>query len=148
MVPTMRKEVAAWMPTSEYSRAGFRSGYTLIEVVIAVAIAASVIAMSAPSMIRAVERSQERQVLASVISRLDDMRAQSVLDSRDMHSVAVAADLQTHLPDGWELHVPEDFVLSRKGFCSGEIQLETPHARVVAVSSPRKLPCSFSADAT
>ncbi|MGY6628144.1 MAG: prepilin-type N-terminal cleavage/methylation domain-containing protein [Oceanicaulis sp.] len=136
------------MPISVSRRLLLRSGYTLIEVVVAVAIAASVIALSAPSLIRSIERSQERQIIAGVISTLNDMRAQSVLDSRDMNSETVTANLQDALPEGWVLRVPEGFQLSRAGFCTGgEIQLETPRARVVVLNQRPLTPCMLAAEA-
>jgi prepilin-type N-terminal cleavage/methylation domain-containing protein len=144
----MPKGVAAWMPTLGSRPADLRLGYTLIEVVVAVAIAASVIALSVPSMIRSVERSQERQVIAGVISALYSMRAQTVLDNRDVDSVAIAARLRDILPEGWVLRVAEEFHVSRTGFClGGNIQLETPRARMVSVRPLPKFPCSLSATA-
>lgn len=148
MAPTIRKGAAAPMPILGLRRSPLRSGYTLIEVVVAVAIAASVIALSAPALIRSIERSHERQVIAGVISTLYDLRAQSVFDSRDMDSEAVTANLQDALPQGWALRVPEAFRLSRAGFCTGgDIQLETPRARVVKVSPRPQVPCSLAVEA-
>lgn len=136
------------MPISESRRPSLRPGYTLIEVVIAVAIAASVIALSAPSLIRSIERAQERQTIAGVISTLNDLRAQSVLDSRDMDSETVTANLRVALPEGWILRVPDAFQLSRAGFCTGgDIQLETPRARVVVLNQRPQSPCTLAAEA-
>lgn len=136
------------MPISDSRRPALRAGYTLIEVVIAVAIAASVIALSAPSLIRSIERAQERQIIAGVISTLNDLRAQSVLDSRDMDSETVTASLQDVLPDGWAVRVPDEFQLSRAGFCTGgDIRLETPRARMVMLSQRPQTPCALTAEA-
>ncbi len=143
----MRKGAQAPMPISVARRTSLRSGYTLIEVVIAVAIAATVIALSAPSLIRSIERAQERQIIAGVISTVNDLRAQSVLDSRDMDSETLTANLRDVLPEGWVLRVPEGFQLSRAGFCTGgEIRLETPRARVVVLNPRPQTPCTLAAE--
>lgn len=123
-----------------------RPGYTLIEVVVAVAIAATVVAISAPSFIRSIERAQERNSVGEFILALQEARARAVLDTREFDAGSLADLLQDDLPQGWQLRIPEEFSLSRGGFCSGGvIQLETPRGRVVVLEVEPDTPCTMRA---
>lgn len=123
-----------------------RPGYTLIEVVVAVAIAATVVAVSAPAFIRSIERAQERSTVGEFILAMQDLRAEAVLDTRNLDSGTLRTRLGETLPEGWSLNLPDGFILSRGGFCTGgTIQLETPRARIVELEVEPDTPCTLRA---
>ncbi|MEA1943266.1 MAG: prepilin-type N-terminal cleavage/methylation domain-containing protein [Pseudomonadota bacterium] len=107
-----------------------RAGYTMMEVVVVVAILATALSLSTPALIGMVEQQRVRTVLHDVNTHLTDLRATSQIEAREIDAAEAEATLARDLPLGWYVAVGEDVTFSAAGTCTGgRLQLTTPQDR-------------------
>ena len=95
------------------------SGFSLLEIVIVVALIGLAMTLATPSMIRLLERQQVRSAIQAVDTGVVALRVSAV---RNGHAQS-HADFRNHLlgviPEGWDVDVDEALGITRKGYCSG-----------------------------
>jgi len=133
----MKKAVPASMPISESDRLPFpgkgRAGYTLLEVVVVVAILATALSLATPSFIRMIEQQRVQSVIHSVNIGLTDLRLSSQTEARAIRAAEAEAYLARDLPLGWYVSVGETVEFSAAGACQGGgLRLTTPDDREYA----------------
>lgn len=95
-----------------------RSGYSLLEVLLAVALIALAGAMVAPSMMAGLERREARLAEAALQAGLTALRYEAVLSAAPL--TIDPEDLPSRfdgLPDGWQVSADMPLRLSASGFC-------------------------------
>lgn len=131
----MPKAVTGSMPilASDPQRRSREAGYSLLEVVVVVAIVAVSMTLSSPSLIRMIERTEARNVLKSIDVTMTDMRVESYSRAQSLTSEAIRQRLQAEMPEDWNVVVGEELSMSARGFCSGgSLVVTSPDAREFA----------------
>lgn len=114
----------------------WRHGYSLIEVVVALAIAALSVSLATPSILRMIDGWQDRSVVRELIRDMGNLRAEAALARTGQAGTAIQAELSASLPSGWQLHVSDGFEIRPAGLCTaGQLQLVSPRGRVVALQN-------------
>ncbi len=109
-----------------------RPGYSLLEVILALAVAALAASLAVPSMLRMIDSWQDRAVVREVVREMGNLRAGAVLSRTGLPRDAIEDALSAAIPDGWELSVSEGFAISPAGLCgAGRIALVSPRGRTV-----------------
>lgn len=128
----LKVNLARITPPAHAPRTRAQAGYSLLEVLIAIAILALAIALSIPSMAALLERHQARQAFAAVNVWLSDQRTGARTSGALMawaagDSPAYAADL----PQGWSASFLGPAQIYPSGACSPmRIQILSPRQRV------------------
>jgi len=135
-----------WTLTSACSRLPFskrRAGYSLLEIVVVVAILATVVGLATPSFIRMIEQQRVQAVLRRVDLGLLDLRMTSQSEARVINATEAEQYLAEDLPLGWYIAVSEQVVFSSTGTCDGgSVRITTADERVYAFDlAPRS--CSL-----
>jgi prepilin-type N-terminal cleavage/methylation domain-containing protein len=128
----------------------FSSGYTLLEMVVVLAIIGLIMSIAAPPMFKTVERWRERAALEDIQRQLQRLpvlvkrsgKAQTLNSDRPW-----PAELPPLALEGWQLHFSGPLVVQANGFCEGaELELRQGERRVpFRVTAPF---CQIAADAT
>ena len=95
-----------------------RPGYSLLEIIVVVAILGLAASVSVPSVGRMVEAQQAREVVGDVRSRLNGVRMQAFTTSKRFDADAVRSELENGLAVGWYTEVSETLVFRGSGTCS------------------------------
>ncbi|MEP3071945.1 prepilin-type N-terminal cleavage/methylation domain-containing protein [Maricaulis sp.] len=120
-----------------------RAGYTMLEVVVVVAIVAVALTVSTPALIRMIEQQRVQSVLRGIDIGLTDLRAASQIDARVIDAGEAEAALAADLPVGWYILVDEAVTFSPAGVCNGgRLQVTTPRGREYVFSLARRT-CSL-----
>lgn len=109
-----------------------RSGYSLLEVLLAVALMALVGTMAAPSLINGLKQREARLALTALDAGLTSLRYQAVLAAAPLE---IAPDSLTarfqDLPQGWSVTGEAPLRISAGGLCDGaELTLAAPDGRL------------------
>ncbi|OAB56161.1 hypothetical protein AY599_28055 [Leptolyngbya valderiana BDU 20041] len=112
-----------------------RPGYSLLEVLIVVALLGLVVAISGPSLTRMIERQQAQQTLRAGAAVLSEMRVEAFVSGTDRSGAAIQRRLDEVLAPGWSSEAPEGLVFRRSGYCDGgEVRMIEPSGRAWLVS--------------
>ena len=107
-----------------------RAGYSLMEVLIVVAILGVAATLSAPSISRMIAGQQARQVVRSLVTEFGAIRADAFIQSQSYDADAISSRLSEHAPDGWRVIVDQGLRLAASGYCTpGRISIEGPDGR-------------------
>ena len=119
-------------PALRESSTGDQAGYSLLEVLIAIAILALAIAMSIPSMTSLLERNQARQAFAAVNVWLTDQRTLARTSGAMMAWAEGASPAHdADMPQGWSASTLDPARIYPSGACAPmRIQILSPRQRV------------------
>lgn len=117
-----------------------RPGYSLLEVLMAVAIIALAAAISIPAILAGFERYERRQAVSQVRAALIDLRTDAVLDGAAL-TLAEGDPLGDDgaLPNGWRVRAATPVAISPAGLCdSARLTLVSPRGRAtpLAIAAP------------
>jgi prepilin-type N-terminal cleavage/methylation domain-containing protein len=105
-----------------------RPGYSLLEVLVVLAILGVTAAIATPNIARMVERRAADSVVQTVSAAMIDLRVRAHVWAEPIGSEAIADHIRSDLPAGWNVEVPEGFAFNSLGYCSGgEIVLVQPN---------------------
>ena len=106
------------------------SGYSLLEVIVVVAILGLAATISGPSIGRMVEQHEAQRVVRSLQTDLSGLRLEAFTQSRSFESVDIQTRLEDGLPVNWEVEVNESLTFNSSGAClPGDITLQSPTSR-------------------
>lgn len=128
----LRPETGRLAPPKCEARARKQAGYSLLEVLIAIAILALAISMSIPSMAALLERHQARQAFAAVNVWLTDQRTLARTSGAMMTWAEGASPARAvDLPQGWSAQFLGPARIYPSGACAPmRIQILSPRQRV------------------
>jgi len=107
-----------------------RPGYSLLEVMVVVAILGIAVTLSGPSVSSMIAGQQARQVVRGLVTDVGAIRAEAFIESRSVQSDAIQARLLDKAPDGWRLETSQEVAVSPSGYCTpGRIIVESPGGR-------------------
>ena len=108
-----------------------QGGYSLLEVVIALAILALAVAMSIPSMAALHERQQVREAFAALNAWMLDERTAARLAGAPVDFPAEPLSGLAGMPRGWQAELVQPWTLHPSGACSeGRIRIASPRGRI------------------
>jgi len=108
-----------------------RAGYSLLEVIVVVAILGVAATLSAPSVSRMITGQQARQVVRGLVTEFGAIRADAYIQSRSYDANAIQARLSDRTPVQWRVDVDEAVSLNPSGYCTpGLLRVEAPNGRV------------------
>lgn len=96
-----------------------RAGYSLLEVIVVVAILGIAATVSGPSIGRMISGQQAQQVVRGVATEMGALRAEAFLSSKSLSAEDVQARLDAHIPSDWRIEVDENLHLASSGYCTG-----------------------------
>ena len=91
-----------------------RAGYSLMEVLIVVAILGVAATLSAPSISRMIAGQQARQVVRSLVTEFGAIRADAFIQSQSFDADAISSRLSEHAPDGWRVSAARTMAFFRR----------------------------------
>ncbi len=101
-----------------------RAGYSLLEVLLSVALIALAGAIAAPSFIAALDRRQADLALAALETGMTGLRQKAALRAAPLEiGPGNVSAYFTDLPDGWEVEAEGALSLSAGGLCDGPVRL-------------------------
>ena len=98
-----------------------RRGFTLLEILVVLALVALVSGLVAPSAMNALAAARERGLVADVRALLEGLPVQAFREGRQIDVDGAALARQLELPEGWVLQVEGPLVYSDTGICSGGV---------------------------
>ena len=111
-----------------------QAGYSLLEVIVVVAILGVATTLSGPSISRMIAGQQARQVVRAVVTEFGATRAEAYIQSQPWDAEALASRLTESAPEGWLVAVDDAVTLSASGYCSpGQITIQGPSGRIWAL---------------
>ena len=111
-----------------------RPGYSLLEVIVVVAILGVAATVSGPSITRMIASQQARQVVRGLATDFGALRAQAFINSRSYDADAIQSVLSEDTPEFWQVIVQDSVSLSGNGYCTpGTIDIRSPSGRAWAV---------------
>lgn len=121
------------MPTLAFRRGymgAAREGYSLLEILVVLAILGLAAALSGPSVTRMIERYEAQSVVRIVEGRVSEMRLRAFLRSSPLTGEEIEAQLNEISAEGWSISVPETMTINASGYCTGgELVLQEPAGR-------------------
>ena len=96
-----------------------RAGYSLLEVIVVVAILGIAATLSGPSIGRMITGQQAQQVLRGVATEMGALRAEAFLNNVALTADDVQTRLEAHIPSDWRIEVDETLHLASSGYCTG-----------------------------
>lgn len=112
-----------------------RPGYSLLEVIAVVAIIAVAVTLSAPNMLRLMERQAAQGVVRSLDITVLQLRREALSSGRGYAHDETAARLQAGLEPGWRLALSRTVAFTAAGYCpGGTAELTSPEGRAYTVS--------------
>ena len=107
-----------------------RAGYSLLEVLVVVAIMGIAATLSGPSISRMIESQQARQTVRAVVTGFGALRADAFIQSQPYDADALSAQLTAAAPEAWQVRVAESVRLAASGYCTpGLIEIAAPDGR-------------------
>jgi prepilin-type N-terminal cleavage/methylation domain-containing protein len=100
------------------ARLGVRSGYSLLEVIVVVAILGIAATASGPSIARMIATQQAQQVVRGVATEMGALRAEAFLNSTPLRSQDIQTRLDAHIPSDWRIVVDDTLHIAASGYCS------------------------------
>lgn len=94
------------------------SGFTLLELLVVLAIASMMLAVAAPRMWNWVDASRERAALDILRARLEAMPSETFFSGKT-RQVAGAGEAGLTLPEGWQLRLSAPLVYEANGMTGG-----------------------------
>lgn len=108
-----------------------RAGYSLLEVIVVVAILAVAATLSGPSIGRMISSQQAQQVVRGVATEMSALRARAFLNSTAFNAEDVQAHLDAHIPSDWRIEVDEGLRVATSGYCTaGQVRIIAPSGRL------------------
>lgn len=109
------------------------AGYSLIEVVVSLAILALAASIVVPNAVDMVERFQAQADLRSIIDQIQNQRQRAISSGQARTLDASRNETEQPLivlPNGWRLELVTPLVFSQAGICKGEgVTIITPSGR-------------------
>jgi general secretion pathway protein H len=96
-----------------------RAGYSLLEVIVVVAILGIAATVSGPSIGRMISAQQAQQVVRGVAAEMGALRAEAFLNNTALSADDVQTRLDAHIPPDWRIEVDETLYLASSGYCTG-----------------------------
>lgn len=107
-----------------------RAGYSLLEVLVVVAIMGVAATLSGPSVSRMIESQQARQTVRAVVTGFGALRADAYIQSRPYDADTLSARLTAAAPEAWQVRVSDSVMLAASGYCTpGLIEISSPDGR-------------------
>jgi prepilin-type N-terminal cleavage/methylation domain-containing protein len=107
-----------------------RAGYSLLEVIVVVAILGVAATLSGPSIARMISAQQAQQVVRGLATEFGAIRSDAFIGSVAYDADALRQRLSDAAPQGWVVDVEESVSLSASGYCSpGLVQIISPAGR-------------------
>lgn len=107
-----------------------RAGYSLLEVLVVVAIMGVAATLSGPSVTRMIESQQARQTVRAVVTGFGALRADAYIQSRPYAAETLSAQLTGAAPEAWQVRVADSVTLAASGYCTpGLIEIVAPDGR-------------------
>lgn len=107
-----------------------RTGYSLLEVIVVVAILGLAATVSTPSLLRMIASQQAQQVVRGIVTEFGALRAEAFIQNTVFTAEALEERLSLAAPADWTLQVDDSVMLSGNGYCSaGSITVQSPSAR-------------------
>ena len=108
-----------------------QAGYSLLEVIVVVAILGVAATLSGPSVSRMITGQQARQVVRGLVTEFGAIRADAFIQTRSYNSADIQTRLSEHAPLEWRVEVDESLSLAPSGYCTpGLLTIEAPSGRV------------------
>ncbi|WP_430430715.1 pilus assembly FimT family protein [Oceanicaulis sp.] len=108
-----------------------RAGYSLLEVIVVVAILGIAATLSGPSIGRMITSQQAQQVVRGVTTEMGALRAEAFLSSASLSAQDVQTRLDAHIPPDWRIEVDEALRVASSGYCTGGVvRLVAPSGRL------------------
>jgi prepilin-type N-terminal cleavage/methylation domain-containing protein len=96
------------------------SGFTLLEMVVVLAIIATIAGVALPNFARMIESYQQKSTLGSVTSELSGLSFRAFSGAAPLTlSAESARTLVPSLPSDWQLRVDPPITIQANGFCAG-----------------------------
>ncbi len=107
-----------------------RAGYSLLEVIVVIAILGVAATLSGPSISRMIAGQQAQQVVRGLVTEFGAIRADAFLSSSPYDAAAIQARLSEHAPSQWRVQVDDAIALSPGGYCApGFVQISSPEGQ-------------------
>jgi len=107
------------MRTGWWRPLALRPAYSLLEVIVVVAILGTVVALTGPSVSRMVARQQVQETIRGVITDLGELRAKAYVQRVDYSASDVRQVITQSLPALWSVEVDPDLFYRSTGYCHG-----------------------------
>ena len=108
-----------------------RAGYSLLEVIVVIAMLGVAATLSGPSISRMIAGQEAQQVVRGLVTEFGAIRADAFLSSTIYDAAAIQARLSEHAPPQWRVEVGEAITLSQSGYCSpGLVHISSPEGRI------------------
>ena len=122
-------------------RCGNQPGFTLLEMIVVLAILGLVTAVVAPSALRSIDSWQRQAAMDSVLDQIRALpgNARGSGRSIEISNTSLAADpAPLHIETGWALEVATPWQVSASGVCAGgEVQVKGEYgSRRIIVAAP------------
>ena len=131
---------AARVRRADWHRRG-AVGFTLLEMIVVLAIMGLATAMVAPSMVRGIDSWRRQGVVDALLDQIralpgDARGSGRSIEISESSLASKAPPLQ--VPDGWQLRVPKTWRVNGKGVCQGgEVRLVNDQgARTIRIAGP------------
>lgn len=114
--------VQGLMPISVFNlkrRPVSRAGYSLLEIIVVVAILGLAATLSGPSIGRMIAQQELRQVTRSVQADFSALRVTAFIETKTYSADDIYQSLNTDLPEGWSVRASEDLKIRSSGTCQG-----------------------------
>ena len=107
-----------------------RPGYSLLEILVVLAILGAAAALSGPSVARMIDRYEAQAVVRSAEARLGELRLTAFTRSRPYTAEEIQAELNQVIAAGWSVDAPDTLAINASGYCTGgELVLVEPSGR-------------------
>lgn len=108
-----------------------RAGYSLLEVIVVVAILGVAATLSGPSLSRMIAAQQTKQVVRGLTTELGALRAEAFMRNTPLTSQTLQSRLGQTLPEEWSVLVDDSVEMSANGYCTpGRIELHNAAGRM------------------
>ena len=111
-----------------------QAGYSLLEVIVVVAILGVAATLSGPSISRMITGQQARQVVRGLVTEFGAIRADAFVRSESYDAAAIQARLSERAPSDWRVDVNDALSVTPSGYCTpGQLSVEAPNGRIWAL---------------
>lgn len=115
-------------------------GYSLLEIIIGLAIMALVATLSVTNGIRLVSSAEERSALQNITGQIESGRIRALIERKAL--VLAAGNVETSswlaAPEGWSVVADPELVFSPAGICSGgRVRITSPRSAVYTFTATK-----------